>query len=127
MAVLHAGGPTWLGMISTSAHSGEKSPGSVSRATAGGDRAEPHAPLAKTTRGYMQILSLSSVGLEMAIAVVLGLLGGQWLDGRYGTAPLFLVIGVLAGCGAAAKAVWVAVVKADRMIERDAAPPDGDR
>jgi ATP synthase protein I len=90
-------------MTEPSGHNGEKSPAS---------NADRLAPIAKKTRGYMQVLSLTSVGLEMGIAVVIGLLGGQWLDRRFDTEPLFLILGVLFGCGAAAKAVWAAVKKA---------------
>jgi ATP synthase protein I len=110
-------------MTPTSAHNGEKSPGSGSAETREVARAENHAPLAKKTRGYMQILSLTSVGLEMGIAVVIGLLGGQWLDRRFDTEPLFLVLGVLFGSAAAGKAVWAAVKKADRMVDDPVAPP----
>jgi ATP synthase protein I len=95
-------------MTEPSGHNGEKSPAS---------NADRLAPIAKKTRGYMQVLSLTSVGLEMGIAVVIGLLGGQWLDRRFDTEPLFLILGVLFGCGAAAKAVWAAVKKADRMVD----------
>jgi ATP synthase protein I len=109
-------------MSPTSAHNGEKSPGSGSAETREVARAENHAPLAKKTRGYMQVLSLTSVGLEMGIAVVIGLLGGQWLDKRFGTEPLFLLLGVLFGCAAAGKAVWAAVKKADRMVDDPVEP-----
>ena len=124
-------------MTSSSAHNGEKSPGSNAGPPGAEppryrresrDRAEAHAPYAKKTRGYMQILSLTSVGLEMGIAVVIGLLGGQWLDRRFDTEPLFLLVGVLLGSAAAGKAVWAAVKKADRMVDPDPvvpAPPSG--
>ena len=38
-----------------------------------------------------------SAALTFAIAVALFTLGGVWLDGKCGTAPLFLVIGFLLG------------------------------
>ncbi len=121
-------------MTSNSVHNGEKSPGSDAGSTGAappssdpGNRAEAHAPYAKKTRGYMQVLSLSSVGIEMAISVVIGLFGGQWLDRKFGTEPLFLLIGVLVCCAAAGKAVWAAVKKADRMADRDPADPGPER
>lgn len=44
---------------------------------------------------------MASVGLEMGIATVLGWAIGNWLDGRFGTAPwlmlLFLLFGIAAG------------------------------
>jgi len=134
MAVLHAGGPTWPGMSSSSAHNGGSSKVSADAPSPTGgstptvpssERPEPHAPFAKKTRGYMQILSLTSVGLEMGIAVLIGLLGGQWLDRRFDTEPLFLLVGVLLGSAAAGKAVWAAVKKADRMVDPPEPPAAG--
>jgi F0F1-type ATP synthase assembly protein I len=39
----------------------------------------------------------SAVGLEMGISVVVGLLGGRWLDGKAGTAPWLMLAGLLVG------------------------------
>lgn len=39
----------------------------------------------------------SAVGLEMGISVVVGLLGGRWLDGKTGTAPWLMLLGLLLG------------------------------
>jgi len=40
---------------------------------------------------------LAGVGVQFALAVVLFLFVGQWLDRRLGTAPVFLILGVFAG------------------------------
>lgn len=44
---------------------------------------------------------LSTVGLTMVFATVIGLFLGLWLDGRFGTSPwltgLFLLLGIFAG------------------------------
>jgi len=50
---------------------------------------------APSTSGY------AAAGLQFAVALVLFALAGDWLDGRFGTAPLFLLLGVFGG-GAAA-------------------------
>jgi F0F1-type ATP synthase assembly protein I len=50
---------------------------------------------APSTSGY------AAAGLQFAVALVLFALGGDWLDDRLGTAPLFLLLGVFGG-GAAA-------------------------
>lgn len=50
---------------------------------------------APSTGGY------AAAGLQFAVALVLFALGGDWLDDRFGTAPLFLLLGVFGG-GAAA-------------------------
>jgi ATP synthase protein I len=48
-----------------------------------------------------QGLSASSAGLELGLAVIIGLLIGMWLDKQLGTEPwlmlLFLVFGLVAG------------------------------
>jgi ATP synthase protein I len=44
---------------------------------------------------------LSTVGLTMVFATVIGLFVGHWLDVRFGTTPwltaLFLLLGIIAG------------------------------
>jgi ATP synthase protein I len=59
------------------------------------------APAARKTKRAYNALSASSVGLELGIAVIVGLLGGMWLDKHFGTTPwlmlLFLVFGLVAG------------------------------
>lgn len=46
-------------------------------------------------------LRFSTVGLELGLSVIIGLLVGQWLDARLGTEPwlllLFLLFGMVAG------------------------------
>jgi hypothetical protein len=58
-------------------------------------------PAARASKRMYQGLSSSSVGLELGIAVILGLLFGMWLDRQLGTEPwmmlLFLVFGLIAG------------------------------
>src|SRR5215210_1209060 len=44
---------------------------------------------------------LLGIGWYFAICVVLGILGGRWLDGRFDTAPLFALIGTFLGLAAA--------------------------
>jgi ATP synthase protein I len=58
-------------------------------------------PAARASRQMYEGLSSSSVGLELGIAVIVGLLFGMWLDRQLGTAPwmmlVFLVLGLVAG------------------------------
>ena len=58
-------------------------------------------PASKRTKGLYGVLAASSVGLEFGVAVVIGALFGNWLDGRFGTAPwlmiAFTIIGFVAG------------------------------
>lgn len=46
-----------------------------------------------------------AVGIEVAVAIGMGYLGGHWLDGKLHTAPWLSIIGFLAGIGAAIKAL----------------------
>jgi ATP synthase protein I len=47
------------------------------------------------------LATYAGVGIQFAIAIVLFALGGNWLDERVGSSPLFLILGVFLG-GAAA-------------------------
>ena len=49
--------------------------------------------------GYGAGYALLTVSITFALTVVLGLLGGRWLDGRLKTTPLFTLIGLLFGLG----------------------------
>lgn len=49
----------------------------------------------KDRGGFKYINFGVSFGLTMGITVYLLYLGGSWLDGRLGTTPLFMVLGIL--------------------------------
>ncbi|KJS85475.1 MAG: hypothetical protein JM58_08535 [Peptococcaceae bacterium BICA1-8] len=38
-----------------------------------------------------------SFGITMAVSIYLGFKGGTWLDNRFNTYPLFLIVGILLG------------------------------
>ena len=42
-------------------------------------------------------LRIIGMGWYVAIAILLGVLGGSWLDGKLGTRPLFVISGLLLG------------------------------
>jgi ATP synthase protein I len=42
-------------------------------------------------------LRMAGAGVQFAAALLAGLFGGQWLDRRIGTAPVFLYVGVAVG------------------------------
>jgi F0F1-type ATP synthase assembly protein I len=71
-----------------------------------------------------------AVGIEIAVAIGIGYFGGNYLDRKFGTAPWLLYVGLLAGIGAAIKAL-VRVTRYyrrnfgdDQATKSDAAPPD---
>jgi ATP synthase protein I len=113
-------------MPSVPVHRGEMSQNSVNSVD---DRAHPTPvqadgplrpaidPAARAARRMYEGLSSSSVGLELGIAVIVGLLFGMWLDRRLGTEPwmmlAFLLLGLVAGFRNLMRAVARAE-KADR-------------
>ncbi len=52
-------------------------------------------------RGFVIAMRLLGLGWYVAIAIILGVVGGLWLDNRMGTLPLFTLLGVLLGSVAA--------------------------
>ena len=46
---------------------------------------------------WMATAQFAGIGWYMAAAIVLPTLGGVWLDGKAGTSPLFLLLGLLLG------------------------------
>lgn len=52
----------------------------------------------------------SAVGIEMAVAIAFGTLGGHWLDTKLGTSPYLFWFGLTIGIGAAVLAI-VRVIK----------------
>lgn len=49
--------------------------------------------------------SFGTIGLEIVLSVLVGFLGGRWLDGRFGTTWIAYV-GLAFGIAAAGKSVW---------------------
>ena len=52
------------------------------------------------------MLSLMGMGFYIAIAIILGIWGGHWLDGKMNTGPLWLLIGLVLGIAVAALGVY---------------------
>jgi ATP synthase protein I len=65
-----------------------------------------------------------AVGLEIAVAIGIGYLGGQYLDRKLGTAPWLMWVGFLAGVGAAVKALVRVVRSYQRSLQDDDQRPD---
>jgi len=55
---------------------------------------------------WAEAIEVGSVGLEIAMAVGLGYLGGDWLDRRLNAAPAFALTGLGLGVLIGARAVW---------------------
>jgi F0F1-type ATP synthase assembly protein I len=63
----------------------------------------------------------AGLGFQFAIAILLGLYVGQWVDRKLGTRPLFLIIGVFAGAAAG----FYSMIQRSRADEKreDRSPP----
>ncbi len=68
-----------------------------------------------------------AVGLEIAVSIGIGYLGGQYLDRKLGTGPWLTVVGFLAGVGAAIKALVRVVRTYKRNLEQNPQPNPDDR
>lgn len=84
------------------------------------------APYAVKTREYYRALSASSVGLELAVSVLIGLFFGRWLDGRIGTAPWMMVLFLCLGFAAGLRSIYRFVLQADRDAARAEAEAKAD-
>lgn len=75
------------------------------------------APYAHKTKRYYQTLSATSVGIELAVAVVMGLFFGMWLDKKLGIAPAMMITWLLIGFAAGMRAVFRHVAASDKLAE----------
>jgi ATP synthase protein I len=76
--------------------------------------AEPPSP-------WKRYLRFSSIGIELGLSVMIGLIGGQWLDRRFGTEPWLLLLGLLVGMAAGFTSVYRALKELSREEKN---PPD---
>ncbi|HEY4658851.1 MAG TPA: AtpZ/AtpI family protein [Gemmatimonadaceae bacterium] len=62
---------------------------------------------------------LAGLGLQFVIAILLCLFAGQWLDRRLGSAPWFLLAGVLVGAAAGFYSLYRALVAENRRLDEE--------
>jgi F0F1-type ATP synthase assembly protein I len=55
-----------------------------------------------------------TVGLEVVLSVLAGLLGGRWLDKKFHTDPWFAFLGLAIGIAAAVRALYRTAARAKR-------------
>jgi F0F1-type ATP synthase assembly protein I len=73
------------------------------------------------SKGADKVPSVSTyagVGIQFAIAVVLFAFAGIWLDRKLGTSPLFVLLGVFVGAGAAFYSMYRKLMDAQERSER---------
>lgn len=71
--------------------------------------------------------SYSTVGLELALSVIFGLLAGQWLDEKFSGGGWITAIGFCFGLAAGARAVYRALQQANRDADRAAEEAQEER
>ena len=62
---------------------------------------------------------LAGLGLTLGLATALFALGGNWLDGRLGTAPLFVLLGTFVGFGGGFWSMYSRLVLKDGVDESE--------
>jgi ATP synthase protein I len=62
-------------------------------------------------------LRMAGAGVQLAAALIGGLYGGQWLDRRLGTAPVFLYVGVALGAIGGMTALYRQLMRLTREEE----------
>ncbi len=70
-------------------------------------------------QGLRGIGTYGTVGLDFAVAVTIGLLGGWWLDKKVGWTPWLTVVGLLFGVAAGFNVLFKAARKLREDTERD--------
>ena len=75
-------------------------------------------PAARTARGAYRNLSSASVGLELGISVIIGLVLGMYLDRELGTTPWMMLLFLGFGFAAGFRGVLRAVRREDREAAR---------
>ena len=58
-----------------------------------------------TDRAWGYFALFSEIGLVLLVTVLVGVLGGYWVDQQLRTLPIFVLVGLFVGLGAGARAV----------------------
>jgi F0F1-type ATP synthase assembly protein I len=61
----------------------------------------------------------AGAGIQFAVALVLFIFLGSWLDKRFGTGPLFVLLGVVVGGGGSFYSFYRKVVAAQKLDDEE--------
>ncbi|MBA3541169.1 MAG: AtpZ/AtpI family protein [Deltaproteobacteria bacterium] len=78
-------------------------------------------PASKRGRAMFDTLTMSSVGLEFGLSVIIGLAFGRWLDSQAGTDPWLMILFIVLGFTAGIRGLMRAMAKSDRMAAEETA------
>jgi F0F1-type ATP synthase assembly protein I len=68
-------------------------------------------------RGWGYVALFSEIGISLLVTTLLGVLVGNWADGRLGTLPVFTLVGFFAGAGAGTLMIYRLVSRFLKTIE----------
>ncbi len=68
-----------------------------------------------TAKLVKELAYYSSLGLQVAIAIFIGLFFGVWLDGKFNTSPVMTLIFLGFGIAAGFKNLLLAIKKSQKM------------
>jgi F0F1-type ATP synthase assembly protein I len=71
--------------------------------------------------------SLAGLGVQFAVALVLFGYAGQWVDQKFGSAPWFVLLGVLGGAGGTFFVSYRRLTAAQRAHRKPDTPSGGEQ
>ena len=60
----------------------------------------PPDPTKKRPQSEVSGMAYAGIGLQFAAGIILFLFAGKWIDSRFGTAPIGVILGVFVGAAA---------------------------
>jgi len=69
-------------------------------------------------REYGKGQKLAVIGTELAVATLIGLFGGHWIDTKLGSRPTFMLIGLALGVAAGFKGLFQVVRAEQARVKR---------
>lgn len=66
-----------------------------------------------------QLGRLSTIGIEIALSIVFGILGGSWLDSKLNTAPYLTVLGMALGVAAGFRSLYRTTRQEQKRLKDD--------
>ena len=64
------------------------------------------------------MFDLASIGITLALAIVIGFFGGKWIGGKLGNADLGSIIGFVLGVAAGFMEMFRSIARWNRRMER---------